>query len=94
MTYVSFLYSSVNLRDIQFGHPDSSSTKICGCNSSTCDNNDLKLVTGNLVGMAVKNSFNSVNVNSGNELSIWDDVGDSQCSQPVTSIIWVTKISN
>ena len=91
---MSFLYNYAILRDIEFGHPDSSSTKICGCNSSTCVNNDLKLVTGNLVGMAVLDEFASVDVASGNELSIWDDVGGSQCSQPVTSIVWATKISN
>ena len=41
--------------------------------------------------MAVTNTFSSVDV-SKNELSIWDDTGDIQCSQPVTSIAWKTKI--
>jgi hypothetical protein len=33
VTSVSFLYNSPSLRDIEFGHPDGSNTKICGCTS-------------------------------------------------------------
>lgn len=43
--------------------------------------------------MAVANTFSHVNV-ANDELSIWDDTGVSQCSQPVTSIAWKTKISD
>ena len=94
VTYVSFLYSTSSLIDIEFGHPGSSSTRICGCDATNCPNNLTKTVTGNLVGIAVKNTFNSVNVIGGNSLSIWDDIGGGQCTQPVSSIAWVTKISN
>ena len=94
VTYVSFLYSQNFLKDIEFGHPGGSSTRICGCDATNCPNNVTKSVAGNLVGMAVTNTFSSVNVVGGNSLSIWDDIGGIQCTQPVTSIAWVNEISN
>jgi hypothetical protein len=53
---VSFLYNTKYLRDIEFGHPDGSNTKICGC-TSNCNSRKTKAIVGNLLGMAVADAF-------------------------------------
>jgi hypothetical protein len=57
VTKVTFLYNSWEIRDIEFGHPDGSNTKICGCGGLSCYSRKAKNVTGSFIGMAVKNDF-------------------------------------
>jgi hypothetical protein len=73
---VSFLYNGKYLRDIEFGHPDSSNTKICGY--TNCNSRKTKVIVGNLLGMAVADRFDEVDV-SDDELSVWDDSGVIPC---------------
>lgn len=71
---MTFLYNSQRLRDIEFGHPDGSKTKICGCGGDNCSSRNQKNVTGNFIGMSVKDNFPNVDA-SDNDLSIWNDTG-------------------
>jgi hypothetical protein len=61
VTSVSFMYKNwygvETLKDFEFGNPDGSSTQVSGCDSSNCPDSRVVAVTGNLIGMAVKNTF-------------------------------------
>jgi hypothetical protein len=55
VTTVSFLYNDRNLKDIEFGHPDGTKTKICGCGGGSCSSRETRNVNGSLIGMIVEN---------------------------------------